>query len=66
MKRLLYTTLAFILLGSFSFAQEEKKMMLKKNRKKIKIYQLKQIDFLNLILIQVLGFHSMLARMVVL
>ena len=25
MKRLLYTTLAFILIGSFSFAQEEKK-----------------------------------------
>ena len=66
MKRLLYTTLAFILLGSFSFAQEEKKDDAKKESKKIKIYQLKQIDFLNLILTQELGFHLMSAQMVVL
>tara|TARA_E500000178_G_scaffold14783_1_gene14311 strand:- start:312 stop:2846 length:2535 start_codon:yes stop_codon:yes gene_type:complete len=39
MKRLLCTTLAFILLGSFSFAQEEKKDDAKKEEKKEKSFE---------------------------
>ena len=48
MKRLLYTTLAFILLGSFSFAQEEKKDVAKKEEKKYKNLPIKAERFFDL------------------
>ena len=48
MKRLLYTTLAFILLGSFSFAQEEKKDDAKKESKKNKNLPIKADRFFEL------------------
>ena len=48
MKRLLSTTLAFILLGSFSFAQEEKKDNAKKEEKKYKNLPIKAERFFDL------------------
>ena len=48
MKRLLFTTLAFIILGSFSFAQEEKKDVAKKEEKKYKNLPIKAERFFDL------------------
>ena len=46
MNRLIYVTLTFILLGSFSFAQEEKKDDAKKESKKNKNLPIKADRFL--------------------